>query len=89
MVGDWVDTGQGSWGPDSQRVGCWRGEGKCWSKGKAHAAGWLPWLLLRKRCLVTCQLLSESGVGRARFLSRGPVCQIAFGLSGWHSESLA
>lgn len=41
------------------------------------------------RCLVTCQLLTESGVGRPRFLSRGPVCQIAFGLSGWHSESLA
>lgn len=41
------------------------------------------------RCLVTCQFLTESGVGRPRFLSRGPVCQIAFGLSGWHSESLA
>lgn len=40
-------------------------------------------------CLVTCQVLTESGVGRPRFLSRGPVCQIAFGLSGWHSESLA
>jgi len=38
---------------------------------------------------VTCQLLKETGVGRPHFLSREPDCQIAFGLSGWHSSSLA
>jgi hypothetical protein len=39
-------------------------------------------------CLVTCQLLTATRVGRPRFLSQAPVCQIAFGLSGWHSVSL-
>lgn len=38
---------------------------------------------------VTCQLLKETRVGRPHFLSREPDCQIAFGLSGWHSSSLA
>lgn len=49
--GGWVDTGWEHCGPRSQHVSCRGGEGKCWSKGQAHAAGWLPQLLLRKHCL--------------------------------------
>lgn len=46
-----MDTGHEHCDPGSQHVSCRTGEGRCRSKGKAHAAGWLPQLLLRKHCL--------------------------------------
>lgn len=49
--GGWMATGREHCGPGSQHVSCSRAEGKCRSKGKAHAAGWLPHLSLRKHCL--------------------------------------